>query len=439
MRREGTVEKIERLRKEVEEREDTVSGLKDKLDMVTNRVLSKKKDLDEATAGLAEAKQKKAALALSISQREAELGGEVARLTGVVEQMDREKVKKAEELEKRKEVRQDQEQELQRLIEDKGKKMVETSNMEATVFKMEGNCKLVRGELEVVMMEVDRLGKMVGEEDKVEKDLEMLREDLRVCEENRKLVEGEVVTMRRVQQQKVGLEKENMNMKSRAEMLEEKEESYREDLDMCRRHMDEMAVKEVELINQWKELEDEDLKFDEEIAALTTAASQAMEEANVTEVGNKELERKIEDIIKRNQNEAKLVENLEKEEVEILKNLKSAEDEAARLQTAVATAEVEGVKKADETKVVQKEEEAVKNRLARLETGLAKKMEEVKANKNNLDSLEVEETRMKRELELKRKEYKTIGMESEEKKVTGEKTAVVSFDEFMAVSSVDSC
>jgi hypothetical protein len=46
--------------------------------------------------------------------------------------------------------------------------------------------------------------------------MEMLRADLRVCEENKKMIENEVVAMKRVEQQKVGLEKENMNMNSRA-------------------------------------------------------------------------------------------------------------------------------------------------------------------------------------------------------------------------------
>ena len=37
------------------------------------------------------------------------------------------------------------------------------------------------------------------------KDLEMLRADLRVCEEMKKMIENEAVAMKRVEQQKVGL------------------------------------------------------------------------------------------------------------------------------------------------------------------------------------------------------------------------------------------
>ena len=59
---------------------------------------------------------------------------------------------------------------------------------------------------------------LLGEVVKVlEKDLDMLRADLRVCEENKKMIENEAVGMKRVEQQTVGLVKEKMNMKSRAD------------------------------------------------------------------------------------------------------------------------------------------------------------------------------------------------------------------------------
>ena len=47
------------------------------------------------------------------------------------------------------------------------------------------------------------------------------------------MIENEAVGMKRVEHQTVGLEKENMNMKSRADLLREKEESYNEDLALC--------------------------------------------------------------------------------------------------------------------------------------------------------------------------------------------------------------
>ena len=65
---------------------------------------------------------------------------------------------------------------------------------------------------------------LLGEVVKVlEKDLDMLRADLRVCEENKKMIENEAVGMKRVEQQTVGLVKEKMNMKSRADLLSDKE------------------------------------------------------------------------------------------------------------------------------------------------------------------------------------------------------------------------
>ena len=106
-----------------------------------------------------------------------------------------------------------------------------------------------------VMLDQEQL---FGEVVKVlEKDLDMLRADLRVCEENKKMIENEAVGMKRVEHQTVGLEKENMNMKSRADLLREKKESYNEDLALCKKQMDEMVEKEEYLVIEMKDLEEE--------------------------------------------------------------------------------------------------------------------------------------------------------------------------------------
>ena len=52
------------------------------------------------------------------------------------------------------------------------------------------------------------------------------------------------------------LEKENMNMKSRADLLREKE-SYNKDLALCKKQMDEMVEKEEYLVIEMKDLEEE--------------------------------------------------------------------------------------------------------------------------------------------------------------------------------------
>ena len=115
-------------------------------------------------------------------------------------------------------------------------------------------CNLLIEQVKIIIVEVDKLSKMVEEEEKVEKvekDLEMMRADLRVCEENRKMIENEVVVMKRVEQQKVGLEKENMNMKSRADLLWE-------DFAFCKNQMVELVEKEDQLVIQMKGLDEED-------------------------------------------------------------------------------------------------------------------------------------------------------------------------------------
>ena len=71
------------------------------------------------------------------------------------------------------------------------------------------------------------------------------------------MIENEAVGMKRVEHQTVGLEKENMNMKSRADLLREKKESYNEDLALCKKQMDEMVEKEEYLVIEMKDLEEE--------------------------------------------------------------------------------------------------------------------------------------------------------------------------------------
>ena len=74
---------------------------------------------------------------------------------------------------------------------------------------------------------------------------------------DKKMIENEAVGMKRVEHQTVGLEKENMNMKSRANLLREKKESYNEDLALCKKQMDEMVEKEEYLVIEMKDLEEE--------------------------------------------------------------------------------------------------------------------------------------------------------------------------------------
>jgi hypothetical protein len=79
----------------------------------------------------------------------------------------------------------------------------EKINLDAVATMTKEECHVLDEQVKSVMGDVDRLSKMVQE--KVSKDLEMLRADLRVCEEMKKMIENEAVAMKRVEQQKVGL------------------------------------------------------------------------------------------------------------------------------------------------------------------------------------------------------------------------------------------
>jgi septal ring factor EnvC (AmiA/AmiB activator) len=70
-------------------------------------------------------------------------------------------------------------------------------------------------------------------------------------------------------------------------------ESYNEDLALCKKQMDKMVEKEEHFVIEMKDLEEEDSELETEMVALEDAATQATEEAKLTEAGNKELEEKI--------------------------------------------------------------------------------------------------------------------------------------------------
>ena len=231
--------------------------------------------------------------------------------------------------------------------------------------------------VKTVMVEGDRLSKLVEEEEKVEKDLDMLRADLRDCEENREMIENEVVVMKRVEQWKVGLEKENLNMKSRADLLREKEESYNEDLAFCKNQEDDMVEKEEQLVIQLKDLEEENTELEKEMAALESVATHAMEEAKMTEAENKKLEEKILKLMEESQSSAEVLKDIASKEASVSKNLdlESVKTETEQIFAAVASAEEETKLKKEALELVEEKEKEVKRKQSLMETGIMKKLE----------------------------------------------------------------
>ena len=99
-----------------------------------------------------------------------------------------------------------------------------------------------------------------------------------------------------------------------------KEESYNEDLAFCKNQMDEMVEKEAQLVIQIKGLEEEDSELEKEmVALLEDAAYQSIEEAKLTEAGNKELEEKINELKENVQSFADIHKNIVLEEASVQK------------------------------------------------------------------------------------------------------------------------
>ena len=146
---------------------------------------------------MAEEKAKQTALVELNSKMEAELGEVVVSLTSRVGKMDRENVAMKEQLDKETTKNHEQDEKLKRLNLEREKKLSEKRNLDAVCTMKKEEVHVLSEQVKTVMVEVDRLSK----EEKVEKDLEMLIADLRVCEENRKMIENEVVVKKRVEQQ----------------------------------------------------------------------------------------------------------------------------------------------------------------------------------------------------------------------------------------------
>ena len=262
------------------------------------------------------------------------------------------------------------EDKLNKLYDERENKITEKSNIDAVSIKKKEECHVLDEKLKTVMVEVDRLSKLVKEEEK-------LRADLRVCEEKRKMIENEVVVMKRVEQRKVGLEKENVNMKSRADLLREKEESYNEDLAFCKNQEDDMVEKEEQLVIQLKDLEEENTELEKEMAALESVATHAMEEAKMTEAENKKLEEKSLKLMEESQSSAEVLKDIASKEASVSKNLdlESVKTETEQIFAAVASAEEETKLKKEALELVEEKEKEVKRKQSLMETGIMKKLE----------------------------------------------------------------
>ena len=407
-------EKIKETRLGVESKEILVSQTQRKLHEVSAGNDGKRKQLDDAKACFDEESMRQVAQVENIREEETARKEEIIHLNVRVEKLEREMVDKAEQMEKMKTMAFSQEEEITRLIEEKEKKLLIKSSLDVALVKMEEDNDMSSEQVRIVLEEVDRLGKMVEEEDKVEKDLDMMRADLRVCEENRKMIETEVVANRRVEQQRVGLEKENMNMKSRAELLREKEESYSEDLDAFNRKMDEMAVKEQEILAKLNNLEKEDFKLDEELDALDKAASHAMDEAKLSDAGNKDLEENIRELMENIRNSKQVLEGLEKEETTSIKILKSVEAKINGITVATKSAQEEGKVKMIEIEETKKQGTDEASKLTMLETGLKKKLQEKQLMKSKQGTCNKEKVTLEEAMDLKRKYCSVL---KEDKKV----------------------
>jgi len=389
--------------------------LESKLHDASINVESKKKALDEAMLTLQDQNSRNTALNEDILRMEEDAMLEFSNFERKLEEMNFQAMLKVEELENAKTMVVKLEDALKQLFDEKEIKLTEKVAKEKTLMKLEEENGILAEKLRIVVLEVENLAKSVEEEEKVEKDLEMLRADLKVCEENRKILETEVVATRRVEQQKIGLEKENKNMKSRAELLIEKEASYCEDLAMYRKQLEDMLLKEKDAAKKLKALEKENVELDSEIKALGIIAAKEIEHSKLMDADNLAFEEKISVATVEVKNLEKVQAELEKEEATLLKEYSRVVAELEGSEASVKTAELGNKAKKGEVETIKTRRIEETDRVTSLQNTLKEKHEMKQLLINKLQEVELEGERieeMKRvkqeECHAKKEEYKVL-------------------------------
>ena len=176
--------------------------------------------------------------------------------------------------------------------------------------------------------------------------------------------------------------------------------------------------KEAQLVIQIKGLEEEDSELEKEmVALLEDAAYQSIEEAKLTEAGNKELEEKINELKENVQSFADIHKNIVLEEASVQKNSDSAKTESEQITAAVASDGEEGKLKKEAIEGVEKKKKDVAIKLSVLETGMTKKLAvleaELEVKRSHLVGMD---SQVAKEMEIIRKNHEETQAELEEVK-----------------------
>jgi len=417
----GAQQKIDLMREEVKEKEIVAMEMENKLHDVFIINEEKKKALVEAMLTLQEQNAKNVALNEDISKMEEEANSKFSEFESTLEKMNCQAMLKAEELENAKAMVVKQEDALKKLLEEKKIKLAEKAAKDETLMKLEGENGILAEKLSLVVVEVEQLAKSVEEEEKVEKDLDMLRADLRVCEENRKLLETEVVATRRVEQQKIGLEKENKNMKSRAELLIEKEASYCEDLIIYKKQLEEITSTEKNAVEKLKALEKDNLELDSEIKALGIIAEKEIDQRKLTDADNLVLEEKVRAATVEMKNLEKIQAELEEEEAALLREYSRVKAELEGSEASIKAAELGNKAKMEEVDVFKTKRIEETERVTSLQSTLREKHDMKQSLVNKHQELELEEGRI---VELQKGKQNECHAKKEELKLLEENILV---------------
>ena len=267
----------------------------------------------------------------------------------------------------------------------------------------------LKDELRQALDQVKELKVKASVKGKLDRDLEMLREDLKACNDKKRILEKELKNFSKVKQLKDASDQEKSNLEGRLKLLMDKDESYLEDL------------------NLWKDR----LQESEETGGVLLAQ---VREVKVKIEGNTDELHKVQSsLTEENQTNAKLTSTLAElgkkvEDVNLRKRNLSLEEESVHSETALVQQEksnlcsrseslADFIHKLEEEKVALTEE---LNKVVNNEDKLKKKIEKIECSQISLSE---SFKKLSNDVEEKEKREQEIASKLAEKKESKKKLA----------------
>merc|ERR1719427_978062 len=195
------------------------------------------------------------------------------------------------------------------------------TSIEDEILNLEDVTQDLRHKIDAKRATVEDLKSKILNDEKIESELKDLKEDMTAMKEDQKVFSQEALAVNRIEAQKTALMKENSNMKSRAQMLEEKKTNMEEEL-----KAQEMKVADVEqeILNGQLELDalkNENSKLEEKLQIESDARKINSETNSSYKESNLKISKQIEEFSGKITHQKELLTRLNTEECDVSQSL----------------------------------------------------------------------------------------------------------------------